>query len=99
MSSAGSGTTSDRPGTSGNGSSADVTGSGSSGPGGPCDYPAGAVDPMAIDEVLWPYRWPTAIHGDGTQVALDLAEAPCGFDQIIEWSPHDVLLFVSIPAW
>lgn len=65
----------------------------------PCEYPAGAVDPMALNEVLWPYSWPEAIHGDGTQSPLSLEDAPCGLDEVIEWSPHDVLLFISIPAW
>ena len=31
----------------------------------PCTYPEGAVEPMALGEVLAPYSWPTAIHADG----------------------------------
>ena len=64
-----------------------------------CQYPDGAVEPMALNEVLSPYSWPEAIDGLGNNVPLDLADAPCGIDDVIEWSPHDVLLFVSIPAW
>ena len=93
------GPTTGDPGTSGDPTGADESGS-STGPGVmPCEYPAGAVEPMALDEVLTPYSWPTAIHGDGTQAAMMLADAPCGIDDVIEWSPHDVLVFVSIPAW
>jgi hypothetical protein len=63
-------------------------------------YPEGAVEPMALGEVLSPYRWPDAIHrGTGQRVALDLQHVPCGVDPEIDWSPFDVLLFVSIPAW
>lgn len=64
-----------------------------------CSYPAGAVEPMALHEVLWPYRWNTALHADGRTAILDLNEVPCGDDTNIAWSPHDVLVFVSIPAW
>lgn len=64
-----------------------------------CRYPQGAVEPMAVGEVLTPYMWSQAIHADGRQVALELADAPCGDDTVIDWSPHDVLVFVSVPAW
>lgn len=64
-----------------------------------CDYPDGAVEPMMLGEVLAPYNWAEALHADGRSAGLNLAEAACGTDAIIEWSPHDVLLFVSIPAW
>jgi hypothetical protein len=64
-----------------------------------CAYPEGAVEPMAINEVLSPYRWPKAIDGTGRNVPLDLAKVPCDDDEEIDWSPFDVLLFVSIPAW
>jgi hypothetical protein len=62
-------------------------------------YPEGAVEPMAVGAVLFPYRWPTAIHRDGRRAPLDLAHAPCADDAEIDWSPHDALVFVSIPAW
>ncbi len=65
----------------------------------PCAYPVGAVEPMAVDEVLSPYSWPEAIHRDGRSLDLDLAQVPCADDPDIDWSPHDVLVFVSIPAW
>lgn len=66
---------------------------------GGCAYPVGAVDPMAEGEVLYPYRWPVAKHRDGRDGAVDLATVPCNTDPDIDWSPFDVLLFVSIPAW
>jgi hypothetical protein len=63
-------------------------------------YPAGATEPMTLGEVLSPYSWPTAIHrGTGARTTLDLAHVPCATDPEIDWSPFDVLLFVSIPAW
>ncbi len=65
----------------------------------PCAYPDGAVDPMALDEVLTPYSWATGIHADGTTASVDLATMPCATADEIDWSPFDVLLFVSIPAW
>lgn len=64
-----------------------------------CTYPAGAVEPMALGAVIWPYRWPQAIDGAGRNVPLDLVEAHCTADENIDWSPFDVLLFISIPAW
>ena len=63
-------------------------------------YPAGAVNPMAVGEVLSPYAWPEArSRRSGETVPLDLADAPCAQTDDIDWSPFDVLLFVSIPAW
>ena len=63
-------------------------------------YPDGAVDPMALGEVLQPYRWPQAGERlSGETLPLDLADAPCAQADDIDWSPFDVLLFVSIPAW
>ncbi len=65
-----------------------------------CTYPEGAVEPMALNEVLSPYSWPNARHRDGVRTGpLDLANVPCATDPDIDWSPFDVLLFVSIPAW
>jgi len=65
----------------------------------PCTYPEGSVEPMALGEVLTPYRWETGIHGNGTTASVDLGTMPCADDAEIDWSPFDVLLFVSIPAW
>ncbi len=63
-------------------------------------YPADPADPMALGEVLTPYSWPVAIHrGTGQQVGLDLGTAPCAADLDIDWSPHDLLVFIAIPAW
>ncbi|MEZ4319219.1 MAG: hypothetical protein R3F61_17015 [Myxococcota bacterium] len=66
-----------------------------------CDgYPADAVRPMELGSVLYPYSWPTAKSlSTGAEVALDLGQVPCASDPEIDWSPFDVLLFVSIPAW
>ena len=66
---------------------------------GPCEYPEGAVEPMALNEVLWPYSWPAAKRADGLTTPLDLTQAHCDTDEVIDWSPHEVLVFVSIPAW
>ena len=54
---------------------------------------------MARGEVLFPYSWPKARHRDGRSGSLDLQFVPCNDDPDIDWSPFDVLLFVSIPAW
>lgn len=63
-------------------------------------YPAGSVEPMALNEVLSPYSWPAARRmSDGATVDLDLEQVACDTDPDIEWSSHDVLVFVSIPAW
>ncbi|HCP45466.1 MAG TPA: hypothetical protein DIU15_05460 [Deltaproteobacteria bacterium] len=64
-----------------------------------CAYPEGATEPMTLGEVLYPYAWPNAIHGDGTEASLDLENAACDTDEVLDWSPFDVLLFVSLPAW
>jgi len=65
-----------------------------------CAYPAGAVEPMALGEVVTPWSWPEARHlGDGRVASLDVGAVPCNTDDDIDWSPFDVLLFVSIPAW
>lgn len=63
-----------------------------------CEYPQNAVEPMALGEVLSPYRWAQALHSDGTDRALDLALAFCDEDEF-DWDPFKALLFVSIPAW
>jgi hypothetical protein len=63
-------------------------------------YPEGAVEPMALNEVLTPYRWPVAVdRRTGERLPLDLAAAPCDTDPEIDWTPFEALLFVSIPAW
>jgi hypothetical protein len=62
-------------------------------------YPDGAVEPMAEGEVLTAYSWPDARHLDGRTASLELSKVPCSDDDDIDWSPHDVLVFVSIPAW
>lgn len=64
-----------------------------------CDYPEGAVEPMTVGEVVTRYAWDTALHSDGREASVDLGDAYCGTDDVIAWSPFDVLLFVSIPAW
>ena len=69
------------------------------GGGSPCGYPEGAVEPMTLNQPLWPYRWPTALHADGRDFPLDLTEVACTADPNIDWSPFDVLVFVSIPGW
>jgi hypothetical protein len=65
----------------------------------PCTYPDGAVEPMALDAVISPYAWPEARRADGLTTSLALTNAYCDDDAVIDWSPHDVLVFISIPAW
>ncbi len=63
-------------------------------------YPGDVVEPMELDEVLAPYGWPAAIsRATGDKLDIDLMQVPCASDPDIDWSPHDVLVFVSIPAW
>jgi hypothetical protein len=65
-----------------------------------CDYPEGAVDPMELDQVIHPYSWPAGLAvGDDRSAPLALGDMPCAASDDIDWSPFDVLLFVSIPAW
>jgi hypothetical protein len=64
-----------------------------------CSYPEGAVEPMELGQVLTPYSWPTAIHADGTTTSLDLLKVPCATDEVIDWSVHEILVFISIPSW
>lgn len=65
----------------------------------PCTYPEGASETMTVGGVLWPYRWPVSLEADRTARMLDLADAPCDDAVDIDWSPFDVLVFISIPAW
>lgn len=83
----------------GDDSSGDGDGEPSTDSGGGCNYPGGAVEPMALGEVLSPYSWPVANRADGTLAALDLGNAPCANDDEIDWSIHDLLVFISVPAW
>jgi len=64
-------------------------------------YPEGAVDPMTLGETLTPYAWPQAENlRSGARAPLDLATVPCNTSpEDIDWSPFDVLLFISVPAW
>lgn len=64
----------------------------------PCTYPE-ASEPMALGEVLFPYRWLDARHRDGRTGEIRLRNVFCDNDEDIDWSPFDALLFVSIPAW
>ncbi|MEQ8280155.1 MAG: hypothetical protein RMA76_01360 [Deltaproteobacteria bacterium] len=67
---------------------------------GACAYPDGAIEPMTEDQVIWPYRWASArALEDQAMTALDLEHAHCDTDDDMDWSPFDVLLFVSVPAW
>lgn len=63
-----------------------------------CAYPEGAVEPMELGEVLFPYRWPTSLSFAGEDRELALERVFCRTDDI-DWSPFDVLLFVSFPSW
>jgi hypothetical protein len=94
----GDGTPGDGDGTpgDGDGTPGDGDGDGDGTPG--CTYPD-YVEPMAVNEVLAPYSWPMAIHGDGTTTPLALTDAYCDTDAVIDWSIHELLVFISIPAW
>ncbi|TNE88169.1 MAG: hypothetical protein EP330_16060 [Deltaproteobacteria bacterium] len=63
-----------------------------------CDYPQ-AAEPMALNQPLAAYSWAQSLRADGATVALDLATAFCNSDTSYDWSPHDYMLFVSVPAW
>ena len=64
-----------------------------------CSYPGDAAHPMELGQPLYPYRWNNARHRDGRTGRLDLHEAPCATGDDIDWSPFDVLVFISLPAW
>lgn len=65
-----------------------------------CTYPGGAVEPMALDQVITPYRWTQAEDlAAGVTRDLDLTAVYCDRDQDLAWSGIDYLLLVSIPAW
>ena len=66
--------------------------------GGGCEYPD-AVEPMALNQPLAAYSWAQALLADGRTLPLDLARAYCNSDSSYDWSPHDYMLFVSVPAW
>lgn len=63
-----------------------------------CTYPD-ASEPMALNETLPAYSWAQALLADGRTLPLDLADAFCNSDTSYDWSPHDYMLFVSVPAW
>lgn len=65
----------------------------------PCEYPAGAVEPMQLNEVLSPYSWASAFDAAGRALSLDLTQIHCNIDPSFDWSPFDLLLFVSIPEF
>jgi hypothetical protein len=63
-------------------------------------YPPAAPAVMTLGEVIPPFRWPEAIdRATGQMFAFDLSKVPCNVDPNLDWSPADVLVFVSIPAW
>lgn len=64
-----------------------------------CSYPGDAAHPMEVGQPLYPYRWKTAKHRDGRTATVDLHDVPCASDTEIDWSPFDVLVFISLPAW
>jgi hypothetical protein len=68
------------------------------GTGAVCTYPA-AVEPMALNEILFSYRWPNSIDDNGANAELDLEKVYCNSDTQLDWGLFDYLLFVSIPAW
>ena len=73
--------------------------SGSTPPEEACAYPAGAGDTLTLNGIMPTWRWDDARHMDGRTASLEVRRIPCASDDDIDWSPFDVLLFVSIPAW
>lgn len=67
--------------------------------GGGCTYPAGAREPMALNAVLSPYSWPTAIDPMGVTRDLSLSDVHCDVDPDYAWGRAELLLFMSAPAW
>lgn len=63
-----------------------------------CAYPKGKQE-LALDKVMPTWWWDDARHRDGRVASLEIDRIPCATDDDIDWSPFDVLLFVSIPAW
>jgi len=59
-------------------------------------YPE-ASEVMSLGETLPAYSWSGGFTADGTELKVDLGDAPCGESSL--WSPFDNLVFVSIPAW
>ena len=66
---------------------------------GPCTYPAGATGSFLEPNILPAFSWPASLDGMRVDRPLDLTTAFCANDPNIDWSPFDVLLFISIPAW
>jgi len=63
-------------------------------------YPQPVTEPMALGETMAAYAWPEAVDlASGRRADLDLGTVPCNTDDDIDWSPFDVLLFISVPAW
>ncbi len=54
---------------------------------------------MEVGEVITPYFWQTALHADGRDIEFSLGEVYCNEESEIDWSPFDVLLFISYPVW
>lgn len=63
-----------------------------------CAYPD-APDTMALGSALPSFRWGVSQTATGEGGAVDMHRAYCDEDANREWSPFDLLLFVSIPAW
>ena len=64
-----------------------------------CAYPEGARNKLKDGGVMPTWYWEDARHRDGRTASLEIEKIPCNSDDDIDWSPFDVLLFVSIPAW
>lgn len=65
----------------------------------PCTYPAGAVEPMALNQVITPYAWPEAITDTGANFAFNLTQFFCNTHPTLDFGATDYLLFSSAPAW
>lgn len=74
------------------------TGLGTADAGAGCEYPA-FVSPMTEGEAIAPWSWATALDGMGVSRGLAMRDVFCNTDDDMDWSPFDLLLFISIPAW
>ena len=64
----------------------------------PCTYPDFA-NPMTVGQAIEPWTWARAIDAMDVSRGLSVRDVFCNQDGDMDWSPFDLLLFISIPAW
>ncbi len=65
----------------------------------PCSYPILPPSTLALDDTFPRTSYPNMLDAARNSYTLDMEEVNCATDADIDWSPFDVLLFISIPAW